>query len=116
MGMDHDKQHISAVSLHLPPAGIPHIPYIPSLSRLTHPDPPPNLIATKGVVTAPDLVLLGNDEEGHEAIGQLWHRLDSSFRQPRAYVRAVLATPAIQDGGPVASESARIMSDILYKA
>lgn len=64
--------------------------------------------------------MLLNALNGEEAAdtgeaGQLWHRLDSVFRQPRAYVRVVLATPVIRRGGPLASESTDIMTDILYK-
>lgn len=71
-----------------------------------------------GIVEAPTLLL---NIEGEEALGkegglgQLWHRLDSSFRQPRAYVRAVLATPVVKDRGAEAMESANIMTDILHK-
>lgn len=71
--------------------------------------------SVKGVVKAPDLLSPEGEEPGLVAAGQLWHRLDTSFRQPRAYVRAVMATPVVRDGGPLAAESAKIMYDILHK-
>lgn len=93
-----------------------------------------NPLDKAGVVKAPDLLivsdhdansnsnamdtggrLLGGEGERLEKAGQLWHRLDTSFRQPRAYVRTVLATPTIRNGGPPASENAKIMCDILQK-
>ncbi|CAN0237812.1 unnamed protein product [Ectocarpus fasciculatus] len=70
--------------------------------------------AKEGVIKAPDL-LETSDEDGVGKAGQLWHRLDTSFRQPRAQVRVVLATPVISDGGAKGRQHARIMADILHK-
>eukprot|EP00903_Cladosiphon_okamuranus_P013078 g12199.t1 len=70
----------------------------------------------EGVVKAPDLLDMAS--EGEDTVGrtgQLWHRLDSSFRQPRAHVRVVLATPVVADAGGKGRQHARIMSDILHK-
>ena len=65
------------------------------------------------MVEAADLLETG--DEGVEKSGQLWHRMDSSFRQPRAHVRMVLATPVVGEGGAEALENANIMADILRK-
>lgn len=76
-------------------------------------------VLPSGVLEAPDLIRLDTAEDGCiEGLGKhghLWHRLDKSFRQPRAYVRVVLGTPVVRDGGSQASEHAAIMSDVLSK-
>lgn len=76
-------------------------------------------VLPSGVLEAPDLIRLDTAKDGcikglgkH---GHLWHRLDKSFRQPRTYVRVVLGTPVVRDGGSQASEYAAIMSDVLSK-
>eukprot|EP00752_Nemacystus_decipiens_P005957 g5379.t2 len=70
----------------------------------------------KGVVKAPDLLeMVGEGECTVGRAGQLWHRLDSTFRQPRAQVRVVLATPVVADAGAKGRQHTRIMTDILHK-
>ncbi|CAB1115801.1 unnamed protein product [Ectocarpus sp. CCAP 1310/34] len=70
--------------------------------------------AKEGVIKAPDLLETSN-EDGVGKAGQLWHRLDTTFRQPRAQVRVVLATPVISDAGAKGRQHAQIMADILHK-
>ncbi|CAM9761849.1 unnamed protein product [Ascophyllum nodosum] len=68
----------------------------------------------RGVLKAPDLLREDTDcREGVEKDGHLWHRLDTSFRQPRAYSQIVLGTPVVREQGAQASVHAGIMADIL---
>lgn len=63
---------------------LPHIlprTLLPSRPRAL----PRALPLAEGVVKAPDLLEM-SDDGGVGKAGQLWHRLDSSFRQPRAQV------------------------------
>ena len=69
---------------------------------------------SSGVLKAPDLLREDTDcREGVEKDGHLWHRLDTSFRQPRAYSQIVLGTPVVREQGAQASVHAGIMADIL---